>query len=419
MTVELISVGTEILLGNIVNTNAAYLSQQCARLGLSMYHQAVVGDNPERLEEMLRESAQRSDIVILTGGLGPTQDDLTKETAAKVAGVPLVEDKAARKVVEDFFAARKTKKEDITKNNWKQAQIPEGAKVLSNKNGTAPGLIVKCQKSKLILLPGPPKEMIPMFEEQVFPYLQGMSSSVIYSRMVKLCGVGESRAETMIRDLIDAQTNPTVATYAKIGEVDLRVTASAADEKSAKKLVKPMVTELKKRFGYHIFSTKEEETLEASVVALLADKQYTIATAESCTGGRLAARLVNVPGVSAVFKQGYVTYANKAKHRLLGVPKALIKKYGAVSEKTAREMARGAAFAAGVDVSVAITGIAGPDGGSEEKPVGTVFIGCSVKGEITVREYHFEGDREKVRESSTVYALIQLRECLLSRPQDK
>lgn len=418
LTVELISVGTELLLGNIVNTNAVYLSKQCARLGLMMYRQAVVGDNPERLEQAMREAAERADIVILTGGLGPTQDDLTKEIAAKIAEAPLVEDAEAKKVVEDFFAARKAKKSDITENNWKQALIPKGSKVLPNENGTAPGLIVKCKKkTRLILLPGPPGEMIPMFEKYVYGYLQNRQTGVIYSRMVKLCGVGESKVETQIRDLIDAQTNPTIATYAKVGEVDLRVTAYAEDEKSAKKLVKPMVTELKRRFGYHIFSTKEEESLEASVVTLLADMQYMIATAESCTGGKLASRIVDVPGASVVFKQGYITYSNKSKHKLLGVSKSLMRKYGAVSESVAAEMAKGAAEVADAAVGVGITGIAGPDGGTEEKPVGTVFIGCCVNGDVTVKEYHFEGDRDKVRESSTVYALVQLRECILSRPR--
>ncbi len=419
MVAELISVGTEILLGNIVNTNAAYLAEQCAALGLSLYYQTVVGDNEERLCGAVKEALGRSDIVILTGGLGPTKDDLTKEAVAKVTGRKLVEDKKARKVIEDFFRARQTDPKDITKNNWKQALIPEGALVVENKNGTAPGLIVREDNKHIILLPGPPGEMKAMFAEYIFPYLQKQNPGIIYSRMVKLCGIGESRVETMIRDLIDGQTNPTIAPYAKLGEVHLRITAKAEDEGQGKKLVKPMIRELKKRFGFYIYSTNERETLEEVVVTLLKEMNYTFAAAESCTGGLLTARLVNVAGVSDVLKQGYVTYSNKAKHKLLGVPKAMIKKHGAVSEKVAYEMAKGAALNAGADVSVAVTGVAGPDGGTPEKPVGTVFIGCSVKGQVTVREYHFDGSRQKVRENTVVCALTQLRECMLTRPKVK
>ncbi len=413
MVAELISVGTEILLGNIVNTNAAYLSEQCARLGLSLYFQTVVGDNEERLTQALTQAISRSDIVILTGGLGPTKDDLTKEVTAKAAGRKLVEDPKARKVVADFFEARRIKQKDITENNWKQALVPEGATVLPNPNGTAPGLIVDCQGKQVILLPGPPGEMRPMFEKSVFPYLQKRSPGIIYSRMVKLCGIGESKAASMIGDLIEGQTNPTIATYARTGEVHLRVTAKAENEEQGKKLVKPMVRELKKRFGVHIFSTKEDGTLEEALVDILKERKYSLATAESCTGGLLTARLVNVSGVSEVLKQGYVTYSNKAKHRLLGIPKGLIKKYSPVSDRVAAEMAKGAAANAGADVAIAVTGIAGPHGGTEEKPVGTVFIACSVKGQVTVREYHFDGNREKIRESSVVCALTLLRECIL------
>ena len=419
MTAELISVGTELLLGNIVNTNASYLAEQCARLGLSLYHQSVVGDNGKRLAGVLKEAAGRSDVVILTGGLGPTKDDLTKEVVAEFTGKALVEDAAARKVVEDFFHVRQIEPKDITENNWKQALVPEGAIVLKNPNGTAPGLIVVHENVHIILLPGPPGEMKPIFEASVFPYLQERSPGVIYSRMVKICGIGESKVETMIADLIEGQTNPTIATYAKTGEVDLRVTARAEDESQGKKLVKPMIRELKKRFGFYIFSTKEEETLEETLVTLLRDLGYSFAAAESCTGGLLTARLVNVPGVSEILKQSYVTYSNKAKHKTLGIPKVIIKKHGAVSEKVAAEMAKGAANSAGADVSIAVTGIAGPEGGTPEKPVGTVFIGCYVKGNVTVKEYHFDGNREKVRESSVVYAMTQLRECILSQPRVK
>lgn len=410
MTVELISVGTELLLGNIVNTNAAYLSEQCAGLGLSCYFQSVVGDNEERLGMTLKCAMDRSDIVILSGGLGPTEDDLTKETAAKVCGRRLVTDEAWMEKIAEFFAARNI---TPTENNWKQARVPEGAVVLDNPNGTAPGLIMELENTRVILLPGPPNELLPMFENHVRPYLEKLTPGVIYSQTVKICGVGESMAETAVKDLIDAQSNPTLATYAKTGEVHIRVTASAEDAKAAKKLVKPMVKELKARFGADIYTTEEDVTLEKSVLELLLSNKLTLTCAESCTGGLLAARLVNVPGSSEVFRAGMVTYSNKAKRKLLGVKKATLQKYGAVSARTAEEMARGAAFVSKCDVTVSVTGIAGPDGGTEEKPVGLVYIACDVKGKVTVREYHFSGDRAKVRESAVSAALTLMRACIL------
>lgn len=410
MTVELISVGTELLLGNIVNTNAAYLAEQCAGLGLSCYFQSVVGDNEERLAQTLKCAMERSDVVILSGGLGPTEDDLTKETAARLCNRKLVTSDLWMERISEYFAMR-----DITptENNWKQAAVPEGAILLDNPNGTAPGLILEEKNVRVILLPGPPNELIPMFESSVKPYLDQLTPGVIYSQTVKICGVGESKVETQIRDLIDSQTNPTLATYAKIGEVHIRVTASAPSTKEAKKLVKPVVKELKARFGADIYTTEAEVTLEKAVAELLLANDLTLTCAESCTGGLLAARLVNIPGISEVFKSGIVTYANRAKRKILGVKKITLQKYGAVSEQTAEEMAKGASSIGKSDVAVSITGIAGPDGGTAEKPVGLVYIGCSVKGQVTVQEYHFSGSREKIRESAASAALALMRRCIL------
>ena len=413
MVAELVSVGTELLLGNIVNTNAAYLAEKCAGLGLSCYYQTVVGDNPARLEETLRLALKRADVVILTGGLGPTKDDLTKEVAAGIFGRTLEEDLQWKACIADFFEKRGVKKDDITENNWKQALVPERAIIVDNKNGTAPGLIMEEEGKIMILLPGPPVEMIPMFQESIVPYLRNKQPEVIVSEMVKLCGIGESKAESMIADLIDQQTNPTIAPYAKTGEVHLRVTAKAANEESAKELIKPVVKELKKRFGVHVFTTKENVTLEESVVDLLKKHELTVSTVESCTGGLLSGRLVNVPGVSDVFKQGFITYSNKAKRKLVNVKKTTLKEVGAVSEKTAKEMARGGLFATGSDVAVAITGIAGPDGGTEEKPVGLVYIGVAVEESVWVQKYHFTGNRRKIRESAVAAALTQLRMSIL------
>ena len=412
MTVELICVGTELLLGNIVNTNAAWLAEQCAALGLSCYYQTVVGDNAQRLAGILQTGLERSDILILSGGLGPTQDDLTKETAAQVCGKRLTEDARSLSRIEEYFRERGLR---MTDNNRKQALVPEGAVVVDNDNGTAPGLILEKDGKRIILLPGPPNELIPMFEKKIAPYLLSLDPdgpSVIYSRTVKICGLGESGVETMITDL-EALTNPTVAPYAKTGEVHLRVTARAAEEKEAKKLVKPVVKELERRFGRSVYTTKNEVTLEEAVVKLLKKHDLTASTVESCTGGLAAGRLVNVPGVSDVFKAGFITYSNKAKRKLVGVKKETLERYWAVSPETAREMAVGAAKASGADVALSVTGIAGPDGGSEEKPVGLVYMACFVCGNVWVERFQFKGNRAKIRESSVAAALTLMRSCIL------
>ena len=415
MVAELVSVGTEILLGNIVNTNAAYLSEMCARLGLSVYYQTVVGDNKERMTETFQTALSRSDVVIITGGLGPTKDDLTKETAAKVLGMKLVEDAHTRQRIEKYLEdyVKSHPGNTVTENNWKQALVPEGAKVLDNDNGTAPGLILEKDGKTVVLLPGPPGELKPLFEEQVYPYLKKEQPEVIYSQMVKICGIGESIVETKIADLIEKQENPTIAPYAKTGEVHLRITARAKDKVEAKKLIKPVTRELKVRFGKNIYTTDEKKTLEEAVVELLAAKDMTVTTAESCTGGAIAARIVNVPGASDVFKQGFVTYSNKAKRKYLMVKKSTLKSEGAVSEKTAREMAKGGCFMTKSDACIAVTGIAGPGGGTDSKPVGLVYISCCVGGHVEVRECQFNGSRSQVREQSVVSALTLLRDCIL------
>ena len=413
MVVELISVGTELLLGNIVNTNTQFLAEQCALLGLSMYHQVTVGDNRERLSEAVRTALGRSDVVILTGGLGPTEDDLTKEVCAEVMGFALKEDSHTKKRIEEYLKNSVFKV--IPDNNWKQAMVPEGAIVLDNDNGTAPGLILEKNQKAAVLLPGPPGELYPLFKKQVFPYLKKRQPEILRSQMVKICGVGESQVEDKLLDLIDKQTNPTIATYAKTGEVHLRVTARARSEEEAKKLVKPVVKEIKSRFGDNVYSVREEETLEMAVVKLLQKHELTVTTAESCTGGLLAGRLVNVPGASEVFREGFITYSNKAKRKYLDVNKSTLKKYGAVSSETAREMAIGGVFAADCDVCVAVTGIAGPDGGTEEKPVGLVYIATYMNEKVTVKKFQFKGNRAKVREQAVVRALDLLRRSILEQ----
>ncbi len=411
MVVELISVGTEILLGNIVNTNAAYLSEKCAALGLSCYHQSVVGDNEGRLEKTLRLAVSRSDIVILSGGLGPTKDDLTKEVTAKVFGKKLTEDTHTKERIAGYFSKMQSKK--ITENNWKQAMVPEGAKVVDNHNGTAPGLIIEENGKTAILLPGPPNEIKPMFERDIMPYLRSLEPEGIYSKMVKICSIGESKAETMVLDLMENQSNPTIAPYAKTGEVHFRVTARALDEAEADKLMEPMLKGLSERFGDKIYTTSEEVTLEEAIVDMLKEKNLTLTTAESCTAGLLAGRIMNVAGASQIYNEGYITYSNEAKEKLVGVSHGTLESHGAVSHETAAEMAEGAARAAGADASVSVTGIAGPDGGTKEKPVGLVYVGCYVKGNVRTEEFRFLGNRAKNREYAVVRALTLLREELL------
>lgn len=411
MIAEIICVGTELLLGNIVNTNAAFLSEKLAYLGINCYFQTVVGDNRDRLLSVINTALSRADILIFSGGLGPTEDDLTKETVAEALGKKLIRDKWAEQEIADYFALRGRIPTD---NNWKQADVIEGCEILYNKNGTAPGIFVSEGEKTVILLPGPPLELKSMFTDSVMPKLQQKCGQVFYSQTVKIVGPGESSVETQILDMLNTQENPTIAPYAKTGEVHLRVTARAKDEKEAREKTAPVVEELYRRFGNAVYTTDADETLEMALTKLLIKKKYTMTTAESCTGGMIAARMVNAPGVSAVLKSGFITYANEAKEELLGVSHDTLEKFGAVSRETAEEMAEGAVKAAHTDVAVAVTGIAGPDGGTKEKPVGLVYIGVNVRGNVEVREYHFSGSRQKIRESVTAAALTFLREKLLA-----
>ena len=411
MTAEIICVGTEILLGNIVNTNAAYLAEKCAYLGLSNYYQVVVGDNEQRLLETINTAKSRADVIFLIGGLGPTEDDLTKETAAKAFNVELVMDEEAKNNIVTILTNRGI---DITNNNFKQALVPKGSIVLYNKDGTAPGIIMEEAGKVVIMLPGPPNEFVPMVDDQVVPYfLKKGTNDVIYSRVVKLVGVGESKVAEEISDLI-AMTNPTVATYAKTGEVHIRVTASAANDDEAKALVKPVVKKLKAMYPDNVYSTNADETLERAVVELLSKNGLSITAAESCTGGLVCGKIVNVAGASEVFRGGYITYSNKQKRNVIGVKKSTLEKYGAVSEQVAAEMAKGVLEVSKADVAISTTGIAGPGGGTPEKPVGLVYIGCAVKNKVYVEKFNFSGSRNKVRESTVVAALSMVRKYVSS-----
>lgn len=411
MRAEIIAIGTELLLGDIVNSNAQFLGQELAALGIEMYYQQVVGDNEERILHAFEEAYSRCDIIITTGGLGPTDDDLTKEMAAKYFNKKLLEDKESLGNLQEYFKFRKKK---MTSNNLKQALIPEGAIAIKNNNGTAPGVIIEEKNKVMIILPGPPKEMKPMFEEAVRPYLRSKSDCVIISKMIKILGIGESAVAEMIKDLMASQSNPTIAPYVKEIGVILRVTAKAVNEEEALKLIKPLEEEIKNRLRENIYAT-EDISIEDVVAELLIKNKYTISTAESCTGGMIASTLINYPGISEVFIEGAVTYSNEAKHKRLGVKNETLEAYGAVSEETAREMALGIAKEANTDVSIVTTGIAGPGGGTEEKPVGLVYIGVCVEGKVIVEKHIFRGNRYKVRNQATITALDLLRRCLLNK----
>ena len=404
MTCELIFVGTELLLGNILNTNAQYLSQRLADLGVNCYLQTTVGDNAGRLEEAVQRALARVELVILTGGLGPTRDDLTKETVAEAFDRELVLDEASLAHIRGRFAKMGR---EMTPNNIKQAMFPAGCLIMPNPNGTAPGCIVEGEGKAAILLPGPPHEMEPMFEASVLPYLEARSGVKLYSRMVRIFGKGESSLEYELNDLMGL-TNPTVAPYALAGEVKLRVTARCANEAEGERLVRPVIDEIRARLGAFVYSDDDRELHEVCA-DLLANSGKTIALAESCTGGMLASKLVSVPGSSRFFLECAVTYANEAKTKRLGVSEETLAQHGAVSRETALEMARGIRMGAGADIGLAITGVAGPGGGTEEKPVGLVYVALAFKEGEQVVELRLTGGRERIRSSACLHALDLLR----------
>ena len=410
MKAEIITVGTEILLGDILNTNCRYLSRELAAMGIEMYYQITVGDNEERLLKTLEESLNRSDIVICTGGLGPTEDDITKEVCAKYFGYELELHKPSLDAMIERF---KHMNRVPTKNNEKQAYFPKEAYILKNDNGTAPGCIMEKEGKMIVVLPGPPREMESMFENYVKPYLSKLTNDVIESEVLRIIGVGESKVENDILDIIDSQTNPTIATYAKGYECTLRITAKAKSVEEAKELIKPMSDEMKRRFGQSLYATGET-SIEEVVSKILVENNLKIAVAESCTGGMVSASLINYPGISSVFMEGCVTYSNEAKMKSLGVKKETLDVYGAVSDKCAKEMASGVAARYNTNIGIATTGIAGPDGGTDEKPVGLVYFGIYINGKVISKKYVFNGDRQGVRERATRTILNDLRLELLN-----
>lgn len=402
MRAEIISVGTEILLGDIVNTNTQFLAKELASIGIEVYRQEVIGDNEDRLLGILEEALKRSDMVITTGGLGPTKDDLTKETACKFFNMDLELHEKSLKELEEYFSRMGRK---IVESNYKQVYFPKEAIVLPNPNGTAPGAILEKNNKYIVILPGPPKEMKPMYLNHVRPYLIKKGDGIIESKVVRVLGIGESMAAEKLKEFIENGVNPTVAPYAKEEDVIFRITAKAEREEEALKLIEPVKNKVKEILGEDVYGEGEDTTIERVVGDLLIKNNLKISTAESCTGGMIASRLVSISGISDAFLEGAVTYSNEAKVRTLNVKEETLKKYGAVSEETAREMAEGMAKRTGSDIAVVTTGIAGPGGGTEEKPVGLVYIGLYYKGEVFVYKNVFNGNRQEVRTKATVRAL--------------
>ena len=380
-TVEILSIGTELLLGNIVNADAQMLSQGLSELGLNVYYHTVVGDNPSRARDAVEIAKKRADIIITTGGLGPTCDDLTKNVLAEAFGKKLVfHEESAQRIRAHFERIGRP----FTENNLQQAMLPEGCTILQNDWGTAPGCAFEADGTHVIMLPGPPSECTPMFRHRAVPYLLQLSEGVIASHTLKFFGIGESLVEARLRSQMNAMTNPTMAPYAKEGECELRITAKADTDEQAQQLLRPAVEQVKALFGDLVYGV-DVPSLEQTVFSLLKEKNMTIGCAESCTGGLIAKRLTDLSGVSAVFKGGIVSYTNEIKHNLLGVPQQLLDEHGAVSAPVAAAMAEGARKALNCDIALSSTGVAGPNSDDRGNEVGTMFVAIATPDGTYVR----------------------------------
>ena len=415
-TVEILSVGTELLLGNIANTDAQTLSQGLSALGLNVYYHTVVGDNPQRVRQAVDVAKGRADVIITTGGLGPTCDDLTKNVLAEAFGKQLVFDETSAQRIRTHFARIGR---TMTENNMQQAMLPEGCTIFANDWGTAPGCAFQADGVHVIMLPGPPSECGPMFQYRAVPYLQQLSEGVIASHTIKLFGIGESSVEAQLRQQMNAMTNPTLAPYAKEGECELRVTAKAATAEEAQALLQPTVDQIKALFGSKVYGV-DVPSLEAVVEDLLRQKGMTLGTAESCTGGLMAKRLTDVPGASQVFKGGVVSYTNEVKHGVLGVPQDMLDRFGAVSAPVAAAMAEGARRALGCDVALSSTGVAGPDRDDRGNEVGTMFVAIATAEGTHVKELHLgtRPVRARLRTQTASHAFDLARRYLSGLPYE-
>lgn len=392
-------------MGDILNTDAQYLSIELAKLGISVIHQSTVGDNRERLLAQLDEAAKRSDIIILSGGLGPTPDDLTKEVCCEFFGKEMFLHEPTVEKIKKYFSSKGI---EMAQNNLKQAMLPKDCVIFPNDNGTAPGMAIEKDGVHILVLPGPPRELKPMFQNCAVPYLMQFSDRIIVSHNIRTFGIGESSMAERVNDLFDAR-NPTVAPYAKDGEALLRVTAMAMTKEDAESLCEPVIEEIKKRLDTYVYGV-DYNCIEEAAVAMLKEHHLKVATAESCTGGLIAKRITDVPGASEVFECGIISYANEIKHKVLGVSEDDLNKYGAVSEPVAKQMAQGALKVSGADIAVSVTGIAGPDSDSTDKPVGLVYIGLADKENVWVREIRTSRrDRSYNRYVSASNALNMIR----------
>ncbi|NPV52904.1 MAG: competence/damage-inducible protein A [Firmicutes bacterium] len=415
MKAEIITVGTELLLGHVIDTNSAYIATRLAEIGVDVFHKSSVGDNSGRIAAELLDALRRSDLVIITGGLGPTDDDLTKDVVASVLGEDMVLDEGSLERVKAFFAERGR---EMVESNIRQALLPRSARPIPNSRGTAPGVLVEKDGRTIICLPGVPREMKAMMEDAVIPYLAqkmqetGGGRAVIKSRILKITGMGESAVEEMVKDILRGQTNPTIAPLAYTGEVLLRITAKAPSEEEAVRLVSEVEDKLRERLGHLVYGT-DDDRLQTAVARLLLEKRVRLAVAESCTGGLLSSWLTSVPGISEAYLLGVVSYSNTSKTRILGVEEHVLGRFGAVSRETALAMARGARRAAGADIGLGITGIAGPGGGSASKPVGLVYMALVSGTSAWSCRSVFPGDRDEVRERAAKQALNMLRLHLL------
>jgi nicotinamide-nucleotide amidase len=401
-TVEILSVGTELLLGNIANTDAQMLSQGLSELGLNVFWHTVVGDNLQRAEEAVALAKSRADIIITTGGLGPTCDDLTKNVLAEAFGKKLVFHEASAQRIRSWF--QRTGR-TMTDNNLQQAMLPEGCTILENDWGTAPGCAFQAEGVHVIMLPGPPSECRPMFQYRARPYLLSLSEGVIASHTIKLFGIGESTMEAQLRDQMNAMSNPTLAPYAKEGECELRVTAKAHTDAEAQALLQPTVAQVKELFRDKVYGV-DVPSLEHMVIQGLKEKGLTLGVAESCTGGLIAKRLTDVPGASAAFKGGVVSYTNEIKAGVLGVPQALLDQFGAVSSEVAAAMAEGARRVLGCDVALSSTGVAGPDRDDRDNEVGVMFVAIATPEGTHVRPLRLGNRpmRERLRTQTASHA---------------
>lgn len=413
MKAEVLCIGTEILLGDIVNTNGAYIAQQLASLGIDIYHQSVVGDNPGRLADSLKLALSRADIIITTGGLGPTYDDVTKKTVADHFGLGMEMHAPSVQKIEALFKNRGIK---MTPNNLLQAQVPAGSTVFFNDTGFAPGIAVEKDGKTVIMLPGPPGEMRPMFKNRVTPFLEKYTGSTIRSRTLYIFGMGESQVEDTLRDMMTASTNPTIAPYAKQGEVQVRVSAKAGTPDAAFALTDPVVEQICGILGDVVYGV-DVGNLQTAAVRLLTEKNLTVAVAESCTGGQVSAAITDIAGASGVFGCGVCAYSNEIKQKVLGVRSETLEQYGAVSEQTAREMAAGVRALSGADIGVSVTGIAGPGGGTEEKPVGLVHFAVDTgTHQYAMHKNLSRGHKDErgfIRNMATLHALNLIRQAAI------